>query len=86
MSPGSLEGKWHPRSLERGTACHKRGDCPLYLVLCSFICSAQCSSVPYNFRKVGKVLECIQRRAAKLVGRLEGMSCEELLRTLGFST
>jgi len=31
------------------------------------------------------LLECIQRRAKKLVKELEGMSCKEWLRTLGLS-
>jgi len=36
-----------------------------------------------QFKEGVKVLECIRRRATKLVKGLEGMSCEQQLRTLG---
>jgi len=38
------------------------------------------------FGKGVKVLECLQRRTARLVEGLEGMACEEQLRTLGLSS
>ena len=37
-------------------------------------------------KKDVKVLECTQRRATKPGKGLEGMSCEELLRTMGLSS
>jgi len=35
-----------------------------------------------HFKKDTKVLECIQRRAIKLVKGMDGMPCKELLRAL----
>ncbi|KAK4827324.1 hypothetical protein QYF61_016574 [Mycteria americana] len=39
-----------------------------------------------QFKQDVKVLECVRRMAKKLVKGLEGMSCEEQLRTLGLSS
>ena len=39
-----------------------------------------------QFTKGAKAPECVQRRATKLLEGLEGMSCEEWLRTQGLSS
>ena len=39
-----------------------------------------------HFKKKVKVLKCVQRRATELAQGLEGMSCEERLRTWGLSS
>ena len=39
-----------------------------------------------QFKKDAKALECNQKSATKLVKGLDGMSCEEGLRTLGLSS
>ena len=47
-------------------------------------CCGQCWAP--QFKEDVQVLEYIQRREAKLVGGLEGESCDEWLRTLGLSS
>ena len=80
VCPGSQEGKPHPgvhqtqsnQPVKRGVypAVFTVGSASSLWVLCAGLCPT-----------IG--LACLERRAAKLVEGLEGMSCEEQLRTLG---
>lgn len=90
-SKGASSVPWLPRG--QSPSCHKHSmtsqEKEVIILLCSALAQpqlelcVQCWDPPV--RKDVRVLECIQERATKLVEGLEGMSCDEWLRSLGLS-
>jgi len=86
LGPAARRANPIPGSIKHSTtSCSKEGTVPLDSALVQPHCEYFVWLWAPQFKKVVKVLECVQRRTTKLVQGLEGMSYEEQLRTLGLS-
>ncbi|KAJ7414486.1 rna-directed dna polymerase from mobile element jockey-like [Willisornis vidua] len=80
VCPGGQEGQWHPGLYQTQCGQEQGSDCTPVLSIGKTTTPLLCSVLASQYRKDTEVLEHAQRRAAKLVKRLEYESYEEWLR------